>query len=74
MRVRIGVTDTSREFEMEIDDLEEFTSMLDAAFAADDRLIWLTDVKGHRVGIPIDRIGYVEAEEDQRISVGFGSA
>lgn len=74
MRVRIGITDTSREFELEIDDLEAFTSMLDASFASDERLIWLTDVKGHRVGIPTDRIGYVEVEEDQRISVGFGGA
>jgi len=74
MRVRIGITDTSREFELEIDDLEAFTSMLDASFASDDRLIWLTELKGHRVGIPTDRIAYVEVEEDQKISVGFGGA
>lgn len=74
MRVRIGITESSREFEIEIDDLDQFTSMLDTAFAATDRLIWLTDVKGNRVGIPTDRIGYIEVEEDQKISVGFGGA
>ncbi len=72
MRVRIGVTDTSREFEIEVDDLDAFTTMLNKAFKSDDRLVWLTDIKGHRVGIPTDRIAYVEAEEDQKISVGFG--
>lgn len=71
MRVRIGITDTSREFEVESDDLDAFIKMLDKAFASEDRLIWLTDVKGHRVGIPTEKIAYVEAEDDQRISVGF---
>ena len=72
MRVRIGVTDTSREFEMEIEELDAFTTMLDEAFKSDDSLVWLTDIKGHRVGIPTDRIAYVEVEEDQKSSVGFG--
>lgn len=71
MRVRIGITDTSREFELDTEDLDAFIEDLDKAFAAEDRLIWLTDIKGHRVGIPTDRIAYVEAEEDARISVGF---
>lgn len=72
MRVRIGITDTSREFELETDDLDALIEKIDKAFAAQERLFWLTDVKGHRVGIPTDRIAYIEAEEDARISVGFG--
>ena len=36
-------------------------------------MVWLTDVKGRRVGIPADRIAYVEIEEDGATQhVGFG--
>ena len=36
-------------------------------------MVWLTDVKGRRVGAPADRIAYVEIEEDGATQhVGFG--
>jgi hypothetical protein len=37
-------------------------------------VIWLTDKKGRRVGVPSDKVAYIEvAEEDAAKRVGFGS-
>jgi hypothetical protein len=36
-------------------------------------VIWLTDTKGRRVGVPATRIAYVEVDEDGGSKrVGFG--
>jgi hypothetical protein len=35
--------------------------------------VWVTDTKGRRVGIPVERIAYVEVDEDgANKKVGFG--
>jgi DNA-binding MurR/RpiR family transcriptional regulator len=74
MEVRIGVIYTPKELAVELDGkADEVVSSLEDALKAGAPVIWLTDKKGRRVGIPIDKIAYIEvAEEDQTKRVGFG--
>ena len=76
MDVRIGVTQTPREISLELaDDLDraEIKSRIDAALTGAVDVLWLTDKKGRDVGVPADKIAFVElgaAEGERRI--GFG--
>ncbi|NOY55834.1 MAG: DUF3107 family protein [Actinobacteria bacterium] len=73
MRVRIGIADTSREVELDIDDADAFVAMLEAAHFNSDALIWVDAIDGKRVGIPVSKISFVELEPEHRVNVGFGT-
>ena len=75
MEVRIGVVYTPREIVLEMsDDAEAVSKTIESALREDGALLWLTDAKGHRVGIPTDKLAYVEiAGADSERKVGFGS-
>lgn len=74
MNVKIGVADSSKLVELEIDDLKSFKETLQTALGAGE-MAWFTDTKGNEVGVPASRIGYVEVEsEDNAHRVGFGPA
>ena len=78
MDVRIGVVQSPKELELELaegTDAEEITARVEAAVGAESGVLWLTDRRGRRVGVPAARIAYVElntASDDRR--VGFGAA
>ena len=74
MEVRIGVIYTPKELAVELDGkADEVVSSVEDALKAGAPVIWLTDKKGRRVGVPTDKIAYIEvAEEDQTKRVGFG--
>ena len=76
MDLRIGVVDTPKELSLEVDGTaDDVIKAIDDALSSDSRraMVWLTDVKGRRVGTPADRIAYVEIEEEGAIQhVGFG--
>jgi len=74
MELRIGVVHTPKELNLELDGTaEELASKIDAALIDGAPMIWVTDVKGRRVGIPVSRIAYVEIDEDgANKRVGFG--
>ena len=47
---------------------------VDSVLSNGDTLLWLTDNKGRRVGVPTDKIAYVEVAGDAaERRVGFGS-
>jgi hypothetical protein len=75
--VRIGVTHTPREIEVELADGTEadgLVAQIEEALTA-GAVLWFTDRRGRRVGIPAAKVAYVElntGSEDRR--VGFGSA
>ncbi|HTN81896.1 MAG TPA: DUF3107 domain-containing protein [Acidimicrobiales bacterium] len=76
MDVRIGVTHAPREINIEIGDdtdRDSLKSKVDAALADDDAVLWLTDRRGRDIGIPSERIAYIEigASNDDR-KIGFG--
>ena len=79
MEIRIGVTYTPKELLIELADGKdgekagaEAVSAIEAA-VKDGGIAWLTDVKGRRVGVPADKLAYVELfTDDEKKRVGFG--
>ncbi len=76
MEVRIGVVYTARELTLETDEtVDAVTSMIEKAVSSRDSLVWLTDTKGRRIGVPVDKIAYVEVAADAGgRKVGFGAS
>ena len=74
MEVKIGVLHTPKELTVELDkSADEVVALFDAAVAGGGPIIWLTDTRGHQVGVPADRVAYVEIETDGTGKrVGFG--
>jgi len=73
--VRIGLTQTPKELEVQLGDDADASALrdlVDAALAAGSTL-WLTDRKGRQVGVPAEKLAYVEigSPEDGR-RIGFG--
>jgi len=76
MEVKLGVTDNPKELEIDIDQsADELTKTLEEALTTETRVIlWLTDSRGRRVGIPTDKLAYIEiGEENPEKRVGFAS-
>ena len=77
MDVRIGVTYTAKEIDVDLGpdaDGDAVKADVDAALGGESSVLWLTDRRGRRVGIPAEKIAYVEigsAETERRI--GFGT-
>jgi hypothetical protein len=74
--VRIGIVQTVKELEVELgDDADRDTVLRDIEEAlAGDAVLWLTDRRGRRVGVPVPKVAYVEVgapSPDRR--VGFGA-
>lgn len=72
MNARIGVADSAKVIEVEVEDTDKFRSDVADAFSSDQELYWFTDVKKQSVGVPVARIAYVEIEtEESQRKVGF---
>ncbi len=77
MDVRIGVTHTPKEIEVELADgtsPDAVVHQIEQALSGQS-VLWFTDRRGRRVGIPAATVAYVElntGSEDRR--VGFGAA
>ena len=56
---------TARELTVETDDsVDGVTATIEGAMSKGDSLLWLTDTKGRRIGVPADKIAYVEIAAD----------
>ncbi len=77
MQVRIGVTYIPREIEVELpDDADPNTvrQSVEDALAGGSGLLWLTDRKGHQVGIAVDKLAYVDLGTGaDHGRIGFGA-
>ena len=75
MEIRIGVTYSPKEIEIDLaDELsgEELVEQISASVGEEGAMLWLSDKKGRRVGIPTAKLAYVEIgapRSDRR--VGF---
>ena len=76
MEVRIGVVYTTRELTIETEEeVDAVTQAVERALAGTGVVLWLTDTKGRRVGVPTDKVAYVEIAADAGgRKVGFGSS
>ena len=74
MEIRIGVVQTAKELSVEVDGTAaDVIAQIDAALAGGSAMVWVTDVKGRRVGAAAAKIAYVEIDEDGSSKrVGFG--
>ena len=77
MEVRIGVTYTPKEIEVEVSDdtdRDQLIATIEEAVSTEGRVLWLTDRRGRRVGVPSSKLAYVEigAEAGDR-RVGFSA-
>ena len=77
MDVRIGITHTPKELEVEMPDdadRDDVVAEIEKLLKTGDGVLWLTDRKGRRVGVPVVKVAYVEVGApvaDRR--VGFGA-
>lgn len=72
MKVKIGIAESSRVVELEVDDVGAFEKMLEGEFGGGPGLIWFEDTKHRRIGVPKDRIAFVEIDREDDRPVGFG--
>ena len=74
MELRIGVLHTPKELSVELDGTaDEIVAMINDAVKDGGAIVWVTDLKGRRLGIPASKIAYVEVDEDgANKRVGFG--
>ena len=73
--VRIAVNHSPREVTVEVpdDERDDVNTRIEAALSGDADVLWLVDKRGRRVGVPSEKIAYIEvgaADGDRRI--GFG--
>lgn len=76
MDVRIGIIQTAKELDVELDPAvsrEEVLADIEKALAEADSVLWLTDKRGRRIGVPSGRVAYVEVGEADDRRVGFGA-
>ena len=77
MDVRIGIIQTPKELEVELkddEDRDKVVADIEKLLSTGDGVLWLTDKKGRRVGVPVVKVAYVEVgapASDRR--VGFGA-
>jgi hypothetical protein len=75
--VRIGITHTPKELEVEMPDdadRDKVVAEIEKLLKNGDGVLWLTDRKGRRIGVPVVKVAYVEVgapSSDRR--VGFGA-
>ncbi|MCB1038182.1 MAG: DUF3107 domain-containing protein [Acidimicrobiales bacterium] len=75
MDVRIGVSQTAKELDLELPDdvdADALKADIDKALA-DGTTLWVTDRKGRQVGVPAEKIAYLEiGRPDDGRRIGFG--
>ena len=74
MEIRIGVVHTPKEISLELEDsVDDVKKAVQKALGEDDGVLWLTDKNGRTIGVPAERVAYVEIEPDGAAKrVGFG--
>lgn len=76
MEIRIGIVQSMKELDIELPesaDRDEIMKDVESALSQ-DQILWLTDRKGRRVGVPAARVAYVEFTTTNDRVVGFGTA
>lgn len=68
--VRIGL-EAARELELAVEDEQAFADAFEAAVANDDDVLWVTDIHGHRFGVNVDSVAFVEIVKPRNTGVGF---
>jgi len=74
--VRIGVTQTPREIEVELaddTDPDALKKTIEDAVAGGHGLLWLVDKKGRQVGVQVEKLAYIDiGSSGDKGRIGFG--
>jgi hypothetical protein len=70
--VRIGVS-AARELEIQVEDPTVVSKDYENALEAHASVLWIVDSRGHRFGVSVASIAFIELEEPEQRGVGFGS-
>ncbi len=77
MDVRIGIIQTTKELDVELGDdasRDKVLQEIEDVLAEPESVLWLTDRRGRRVGVPTAKIAWVEVGGDgEERRVGFGA-
>ena len=75
MDIRIGITHGGRELNVEIDDdaAADAAAALESALSGDESVLWLNDRSGRRVGVPIDKLAFLELGPTGDRRIGFAA-
>jgi hypothetical protein len=72
MEAKIGVAHTTKELTVEIDGTaEDLRRLVDDALTSGAPTLWFTDRRGRQIGVPTDKLAYVECSADEARRVGF---
>lgn len=77
MDVRIGIIQAPRELEVELGESESqevVLEQIEKTLSSGEGVLWLTDKRGRRIGVPAARIGYIEIGVEDGRKVGFGAS
>lgn len=72
-RVKIGLTFVPREIDIDVDDGDAFMRNFETAVADEAKVWWVTDREGHRFGLVVDKVAYIDVEVERDRMIGFGS-
>jgi len=70
LMVRIGLR-SARELEITVADGDEFAATYEKAVKGKQLVMWVTDARGHRFGVNVDSIAFVEIDKPIDRGVGF---
>jgi hypothetical protein len=73
--LRIGVVNVARELSVELADDTDSDALRDDIEAAimSDGMLWVTDRHGKRIGVPVDKVAYVEVGSGDNRRIGFAT-
>ena len=69
-KVRFGMAAT-RELEIEVEPGHTIATDFETAVNEGAELLWVTDTRGHRHGIVLEKVAFLEVEAPRRRDVGF---
>jgi hypothetical protein len=72
IKVKIGITFSPREIEIEISDVDAFVTEFETAMSGESSVWWVTDGSGRRRGLVADKVSYVDIEPERDRRIGFG--
>ncbi len=72
-KVRVGV-EAARELEFDVDDPDALAADFEKAVKKGESVLWINDSKGHRFGVIVASIAFLQFERPENRGVGFGPA
>ncbi|MBT8199927.1 MAG: DUF3107 domain-containing protein [Acidimicrobiia bacterium] len=70
MNVRIGIINSAREIEVDVEDEKAFVKSIEDALTGDGGLVW-AESHGDRIGLVVAHIAYIQIEGDRERIVGL---